>query len=264
MSGWEDGERSAAEPKAIAGAVLTAGQTYQDRLTAVLAVALADEAPNVRDAAHVVARTFSAGGLLYIFGSGHSHMFAEEAFYRAGGAARICPVLKPRYMLHEGAVQSTQLERESGHVGDVLFGYDLDAGRDCMLVVSNSGANALPIEVASTARQRGLPVLAITSREYARAVHRPGPRLHDIADVVIDNHCPPGDALVHLRDDLPPAGPASTVVGLALLNSVVVEACALQLASGERPEVFLSANMPDAVAHNEATVAALSSRVPHL
>ena len=247
-----------------AGTVLTAGREYQESLSGILASAMADEASNVRNAAQIVASTFSAGGVLFIFGSGHSHMFAEEAFYRAGGATRVCPVLKPPYMLHEGAVQSTRLEREAGHAAEVLSGYELDARRDCMLVVSNSGANALPIEVAAAASGRGLPVIVITSRAYAQSVQRPGPRLHDLADVVIDNHCPPGDALVRLADDLPPAGPASTVVGLALLNSVVVEACAMQLAAGERPEVFLSANMPDAPAHNEKAVASLSTRVPHL
>ena len=246
------------------GEVRAAGAVYQDRLLAVLATALREEVQNVRRAAEVVATTFSARGVLYIFGSGHSHMFAEEAFYRAGGAVRVCPVLKPPHMLHEGAVRSTQLEREAGHAAEVLSGYQLEPERDCVLVASNSGANALPVEVASTAKAQGLPVIAITSRAYARSVSRPGPRLHDVADVVIDNHCPPGDALVRLADDLPPTGPASTVVGLALLNSVVVEACAIQLARGERPEVFLSANMPGAAPHNEKAVAALSARVPHL
>jgi uncharacterized phosphosugar-binding protein len=241
-----------------------AGREYQDGLSAILATAMRAEAGHVQEAARIVARSFSAGGVLFIFGSGHSHMFAEEAFYRAGGATRVCPVLKPPYMLHEGAVQSTRLEREPGHAADVLSGYALDGARDCMLVVSNSGVNALPLEVAATARDRGLPVIAITSRAYAQSVQRPGPRLHELADVVIDNHCPPGDALVRLADDLPPAGPASTVVGLALLNTVVVESCALQLAEGIRPEVFLSANMPDAAAHNEQAVTTLSTRVPHL
>jgi uncharacterized phosphosugar-binding protein len=246
------------------GGLLTAGAVYQDRLQAILTTALREEVGNLRRAAEVVAMTFSARGVLYIFGSGHSHIFAEEAFYRAGGAARVCPVLKPPYMLHEGAVRSTRLEREAGHAVDVLSGYRLEHERDCLLVASNSGANALPIEVASTARARGLPVIAITSRAYAQAVARPGPRLHDVADVVIDNHCPPGDALVRLADGLPPTGPASTVVGLALLNSLVVEACAIQLARGERPELFLSANMPGATPHNAEAVAALSARVPHL
>lgn len=243
---------------------LSAGKDYQERLAAVLATAIREEAANVQAGAQIVARTFSARGLLYIFGSGHSHMLAEEAFYRAGGATRVCPVLQPPYMLHEGAVNSTRLEREAGHASSVLSSYDLDGDRDCMLLASNSGVNALPIEVAAMARERGLPVIAITSRAYADAVQRPGPRLHDVADVVIDNHCPPGDALVTLSDDLPPAGPASTVVGMCLLNTLIVEALAVQLRSDRQPEVFLSANMPGASGHNDRMVGQLAARVPHL
>lgn len=248
----------------VAHASLTAAHDYQQRLSAVLAEALQAEAAAVRRAAEVVARTFGRGGLLYIFGSGHSHMFAEEAFYRAGGAVRVCPVLKAPYMLHEGAVRSTALERETGHAGTVLSGYELDGARDCMLVASNSGANALPVEVATAARDAGLPVIAVTSRAYAESIERPGRRLHEVADIVIDNHCPPGDALVTLAAGLPAAGPASTVVGVALLNSVIVEACALQLRRGEQPELFLSANMPGAAETNSRAAEQLSARIPHL
>jgi uncharacterized phosphosugar-binding protein len=259
-----DMENASSSETLVGGTTLTGGLTYQQLLREVLDKALTAEAEPVRAAAEVLVRTFQAEGLLYIFGSGHSHMFAEEAFYRAGGAVRVCPVLKPRYMLHEGAVRSTELERESGHANDVLAGYRLDATRDCMLVVSNSGVNALPVEVAQSAKSRGLPVLAITSRSYADSVARPGPRLHDVADVVIDNHCPPGDALVPLGEALPATGPASTVVGLALLNTLIVEACSLQLRRGARPQVFLSANMPGAADHNEALAAELSALIPHL
>jgi uncharacterized phosphosugar-binding protein len=258
-------DRYAPSPKAVVGdAPLTGGLEYQRLLREVLDVALTSEAESVRAGAELLVRTFDGEGLLYIFGSGHSHMFAEEAFYRAGGAVRVCPVLKPPYMLHEGAVRSTRLEREGGHAPDVLAGYDLDASRDCMLVVSNSGVNALPVDVAQSAKALGLPVLAITSRRYADSVARTGPRLHEIADLVIDNHCPPGDALVPLGEGLPTIGPASTVVGLALLNTLIVEACSLQLRRGARPQVFLSANMPGAAEHNQGMVAELSTRIPHL
>lgn len=243
---------------------LTAGRAYQDELTKVLAKALTLESSSVRAAAEVVSRTFDAEGMLYIFGSGHSHIFAEEAFYRAGGAVRICPVLKSPYMLHEGAVRSAVLERESGQAERILAGYAIEPGRDAMLVVSNSGANALPVEVASAVRDRGAPVIAITSREYANSISRSGPRLHEVAQIVIDNHCPPGDALVELGVDLPRAGPASTIVGLTLLNSLLVEACALQRASGSQPELFLSGNVPGAAEHNQRLVAKMARYVPHL
>lgn len=249
-----------------AGGLTSATRRYSEAVCDLLETAIGEEQTNVAAAAAVIAQSWNAGGLLYIFGSGHSHMFAEEAFYRAGGAARVCPMLRPPYMLHEGAVRSTELERESGHAEEILHGYELDPTRDCLLVVSNSGANALPVEMARSARELGLPVIAITSRAYAKAVQRPGPRLHDIADVVLDNHCPPGDALVRLDDDptIPPTGPGSTIVGLTLLNSVIVEATAKQLEAGTKPDLFLSANMPGAADHNRTITERLAQRIPHL
>ncbi|MGI5215394.1 sugar isomerase domain-containing protein [Plantactinospora sp. CA-290183] len=239
-------------------------EAYAAGVQDVLGRALREELPAVRRAAELVARSFAAEGLCYVFGSGHSHMFGEEAFYRAGGAVRICPILKPPHMLHEGAVHSTVLERQSGHAGSVLDGYRLDGARDVLLVASNSGANPLPVEVAQAAKTRGLPLIAITSRRYAGAIERPGPRLHDIADVVVDNHCPPGDAFVTLGPGLPSAGPSSTVVGLALLNAIIVEALGVQLRRGETPEVFMSANMPGAAEHNSESARRMSEIVPHL
>jgi uncharacterized phosphosugar-binding protein len=238
--------------------------SYASRVQAVLSQALAEELPSVRRAAALVADAWTAQGLFYVFGSGHSHMISEEAFYRAGGAVRVCPILKPRHMLHEGAVRSTVLERQSGQAESVLDGYRLDGGRDVMLIASNSGANALPVEVAQAVKARGLPLIAITSRRYADAIDRPGPRLHDIADVIVDNHCPPGDALVALGPGLPDAGPSSTVVGAALLNAIVVEALGVQLRRGETPEVFTSANIPGAAEHNEASARRMSALVPHI
>lgn len=237
---------------------------YQERLLDVLRTALAANADAVRAAGALVARTFARQGLVHVFGSGHSHMLAEEAFYRAGGAARVCPILVPRHMLHEGVVRSTRLERERGHAGAVLAGYPMDPERDCLIVASNSGANALPVEVAELTRARDVPVVALTSRAYSNAITRPGRRLHEVADVVLDNGCPPGDALVDLGEGLPSAGPASSVVGMALLNSVILEAVGHQIDLGQQPDLFVSANMPGAGEHNARLVEQLGPRIPHL
>jgi uncharacterized phosphosugar-binding protein len=237
---------------------------YAARVQDVLGSAVNEELPAVREAARLVADSWSAHGIFYVFGSGHSHMFGEEAFYRAGGAVRVCPILKPAHMLHEGAVHSTVLERQSGHAESVLRGYRLDGDRDVMLIVSNSGANPLPLEVAEAVKARGMPLIAITSRRYAAAIDRPGPRLHDLADVIVDNHCPPGDALVALGPGLPSAGPSSTVVGMTMLNAIIVEALGVQLRRGETPEVFMSANMPGAAEHNSESARHMADLVPHL
>lgn len=243
--------------------VMPASRSYLSRVEALLTSAIRAAEPNIAAAGALIAECFARDGILYVFGSGHSHIFAEEAFYRAGGAARICPILQPDYMLHVSARHSTELERESGLAPPLLDRYAMSAD-DVLLVVSNSGANSLPVEVAETARERGIPVVAITSVAYASASSQRGARLHDVADIVLDNQCPPGDALVALRDDLPRVGPGSSVVGLALLNAVIVEALARQVGRGQTPDIYLSAGMPHAAQHNAETAERFSGRIPHL
>lgn len=244
--------------------LLEAAVSYQLEVQRLLREALEQEAFAIAAAAEIVTECFAADGLLHIFGSGHSHMLAEEAFYRAGGPVRVSPLLQSPYMLHAGAVRSTELEREADQADAILRQYDLVPQRDCLLVVSNSGVNALPVTLAERAAERGVAVLAITSRAYADSIERDTPRLHELADVVIDNHCPPGDALVEIHPGLPLAGPASTIVGMALLNTLLVQVSALQAAAGDDPQVLLSANLPGAREHNDALVARFRQRIRHL
>jgi len=239
-------------------------ESYLSQIQDRLAIAIAEAKPELAKAGAILAERFTRDGLLFIFGSGHSHVFAEEAFYRAGGSARVCPILIPQYMLHVSARQSTQLERQSGLADSILSKYQISPDRDVLLVVSNSGANSLPVEVAALAKERNVPVIAITSVAYAKFSPASGARLHDVADFVLDNQCPPGDALVNLGDDLPKVGPASSVVGLALLNALIIETLARQVAENVIPEVYMSSGMPGAPDANNAISSRFTDRIPHL
>lgn len=237
---------------------------YFAEIGRLLDTVINSESHAVNEASASVAKCFANDGLLFIFGSGHSHMFAEEAFFRAGGATRICPIFNPPFMLHEGALKSTTLEREAGHAEEILSGYTIDPQKDVLLVVSNSGKNAVPVEVAQTAQQRGIHTLAITSRQYSAQAEDGVVTLADVADIVIDNHCPAGDALMHIAGGVPAIGPASTVVGLTILNAVLVQAMGLVSESGIAPDIFRSAGMDGAIEHNQRLVKQIEQRVPHL
>ena len=182
--------------------------------------------------------------LIYASGSGHSHMLAEEIFYRAGGLAPVQAILKPELMLHEGARRSTQLEREEGRAAAALAPYDLGTN-DVVFIASNSGRNAYPIELALLARQKGATTIAITSVNHAKAVtsrHVSGKRLFEIADIVLDNCGVPGDAALSVPGHPARMGPTSTIAGVFILNALMAEAVAELAREGTIADVYISAN----------------------
>lgn len=241
-----------------------AAALYASSVSDILKLALTEERSVVRQAGTLVSESFLRDGLLYVFGSGHSHMFAEESFFRAGGSIRIAPILVPRHMLHISAEHSTELERETGHADKLLSEYNIDPTKDVLLVVSNSGTNALPVEVAVLARSWGIPVIGITSIAYACSKPRAATRLHEVVDIIVDNHCPPGDATVELAEGLPRIGPVSSVVGMALLNSILVDALEKERTGGREPEILLSAGMPGALERNKSLIEQFRTRIRHI
>ena len=120
-------------------------------------------------AARWCADSIVGGGLVHVFGAGHSHMAAEEAFYRAGGLVPVNAVLVDWLMVHNGAALPTLLERQPG-LGPVIVGTEPVEAGDVFFVVSNSGRNPVPIEVAQAAKERGAKVVAVTSLEHSAAV----------------------------------------------------------------------------------------------
>ena len=220
----------------------------------------------IREAGGLVADVLRADRLVHVFGTGHSHMLAEEGLYRAGGLAPVNAILESGLMLHEGAAVSTRLEKLPGYSPIVADKYGFEEG-DLLIVVSNSGVNAAPVEMALLAREAGLKVLAICSVDYARSVEpRPGvsTRLYEVADLTLDNLGEPGDAVVEVDGSGLKVGPTSTVIGAALLNAVFVEATCALAAEGVEPPVYRSSNMPGASEHNRGLVERFKTRIRHL
>lgn len=244
----------------------SAADRYLGSALATLERARASQAAAIASAGAWVGEAVAGGHLLAVTGSGHSHMLAEEIFYRAGGLVAVLPILDPALMLHDAAISSSRMERLTG-VAEVR----LEAARigpgDVLVVVSNSGRNAYPIEAAIVGRRLGARVVALTSLPHAHSVtsrHASGQRLFEVADLVLDTGVPAGDAALTLDGLATPVGPLSTVVAAALLEAVVVAAIEWLLAHGHPPAVFRSANVDSADATDAVDLTAWSARIPPL
>ncbi|NEA35682.1 SIS domain-containing protein [Streptomyces sp. SID13031] len=198
----------------------------------------------VRVAAGLVADAVGEGNTFWVFGTGHSHVIAEELYGRAGGLANVRAVLEPGLMLHEGLLKSSLLERLGG-LAEVLLQVNAVSAGDVVLVVSNSGRNAVPVEFAAGAREAGAKVIALTSLAHSTAVESRAPsglRLFELADVVIDNCGVPGDALIEVDGSPERTGSTSTIVGALLAQALVVEIVTLLAERGHTPDVLRSLN----------------------
>lgn len=240
-------------------------RTYLEEVHALQSRVIHEQEETLIKVAGRMAETIAAGGRLFIFGTGHSHLMAEEAFYRAGGLAPVVPILSAMLMLHENPERGSKLERSEGLAAPLLEWYRPEAG-EMLFIFSNSGVNCLPVEMALEAKARGLTVVAVLSRAYARQapLSSLGKRLDEVADLVIDNGGAPGDALVSLNGSGWRVGPTSTVVGALIWNALVAETAACLQARGLEVPVFASLNMEGAEKHNAALLDRWRPRNPHL
>ncbi|MGH3095419.1 MAG: sugar isomerase domain-containing protein [Streptosporangiales bacterium] len=232
--------------------------------------ALGDQDESFDAAATLLADTLAADNLVHLFGSGHSVIPVMDAFPRYGSYVGLHPLIDPRLAWWEvtgpgGAPELLWLERTEGYVENFLAHRPIRAA-DCMVVFSHGGRNAAPVEAAMYARDRGVRVLAVTSRANLDrpSSHSSGSRLADLADVVIDTGVPPEDALVSLDGwDVPVAG-ASTVVACACMAELNARTAALLAERGIRLPTFVSPTAagvaPD---HNQGVFDAHQDRIAH-
>jgi uncharacterized phosphosugar-binding protein len=205
----------------------------------------------IREAACWFADAMAQERLVHLFGTGHSALPVMECFPRIGSFVGWHPMLElpMSYNAHVvgdmGMRQNSFLERVPGYAEVILSNYEFDP-RDVMLLFSHSGINNLIVEMALGAKKRGLRVVAVTSLEHSRAQkpsHASGLRLFEVADLVIDNCAPNGDALVEIEGLESKVGSASTITAMVIVDALVCETAAELMRRGVRLLVYPSHNI---------------------
>lgn len=217
----------------------------------------------IQRAAEIAADAIGSDGILYTFGTGHSHVIAEDVAYRAGGLAPVDAMNEPSLTGHQKVAQSEHMERVEG-MAEVMLDYHELSPRDALVVISNSGRNAAPIEMAMGAKARGVPVIAITSLAHSKGTtsrHSSGRKMYEFADVVIDNRCPKGDCVMHLAGLEQPVGAGSGVAGLFIMHTIIVQAIQNLLERGVEPPVFRSGNLDGSDAFNRQFLQRYKGRI---
>jgi uncharacterized phosphosugar-binding protein len=236
---------------------------YFDKAKEKLALVEETQKESLQKAAEKVAEVIQNGGIVQLFGCGHSHILTEEVFYRAGGLVPIKPILVEPLMLHEGALRSSQLERQNDLAAEFLKEQDIRP-EDLVFVLSTSGRNPVPVDVAQEAKSQGAFVVGITSLEYSQSQpsrHKSGKHLYNSVDLVIDNHSTKGDASLSYEKVAVPFAPTSTVVGAVILNAIFAEAIKIMADKGFEPPIFLSGNIDGADEHNNKLVEQYRGRI---
>jgi len=234
---------------------------YVQAMQTILNRIVEQEMNKIFQAAEIIANTIAQDGILYTFGTGHSHIIAEDVAFRAGGLVPVDAILEASLTGHEKVRQSEYMERVEGMAG-VILDYYHPSAKDAIVIISNSGRNAAPIEMAMNAHKLGMPVIAITSLEHSQGTnsrHSSGKKLYELADVVINNHCIKGDAMIKM-DGLPmPVGAGSGV--LFIMHTIIVQATQYLLERGIQPPVFMSGNLDGSDEYNNSLLERYKNRI---
>jgi uncharacterized phosphosugar-binding protein len=223
-------------------------QYFQAARSAIDAIE-ADQLSPIRQAAQRFAQTILAGRLVHVFGTGHSRMAVEEMFPRYGSFPGFHPIVELSMTFHNPVVgangqrQAMFLENVQGF-GPVLWRNFVSSPDDCLRAISTSGCNAVTVDVAIEAKRLGMFVAAMTSLPHAEVSapkHDSGRKLHEVADLVLDQHAPPGDSAVWI-DGLPtPVAPISSISGCLVINLIKAEVARLLTEAGAPPKVLTAA-----------------------
>ena len=232
-------------------------EAYYTRANEMLATAREKNAPAIARLAPLLGASVARGEVIHTFGSGHSEIIAREIVGRAGGLVCITSINDPTAGFIENLVgYGTKLVERYDRQ------YELRAG-EVVIVISNSGKNASPIEVALHAKKKGCVVVGLCSLAMsttAKTVHPGAQNLHALCDYVLDNGGVPGDTVMKLTDDIF-TGPTSTFIGSSILNWLMLSTMEWLKTNGHELPVLRSQNIPGAIEHNRAVGAKYKHRL---
>lgn len=225
--------------------VMTPAESYL-ALSSELIARVREQLPLIHHTADLFAKTILAGQMVHVFGSGHSRILVEEMWPRYGSFPGFNPIVELSLTFHNlvvganGQRQAMFLENVSGLAARILRNFDLKQG-DSALVVSSSGCNVVPVEMAEEFQRRGVNVVALISQKHAEASlsrHPMGKKLQDFAEIVLDTGAPVGDAMVQVEGLPTPVAPGSTVGGCLVVNAIKAEVAARLTEAGHPPKVL--------------------------
>lgn len=235
---------------------------YFEKINALITQISDTQKENIEKAAEWIAEAIVEDNIIHAFGSGHSHIIGLELFTRASGLANVNAILDDLVLSTSGARRGGEIERISG-LADILWDKYKFSSQDVMIIISNSGRNAMPIEMALRAKKEGLKVIAITSLTQSKSYpsrHHSGKKLYELADLVLDNQIPSGDGLMEIEGKL--IGPGSSIAGMLLVNAITTEAIKLAAARGAKLPIYHSQNIDGF--SNEELFLKYEDRIKHL
>jgi uncharacterized phosphosugar-binding protein len=224
---------------------MTPTQDYLNRCRHIADVISAQESEIVT-AAQWFSKSILEGRMVHMFASGHSRILIEEMWPRYGSFPGFNPIVELSLTFHNlvvganGQRQAMFLENVPGLAGRILRNFDIST-QDCAVVISSSGCNIVPVEMAELFQQRKIKVVAIITKEHSsksKSKRGDGKKLGDFADLILDTGAPAGDAMVHIDGLDTPVAPGSTVGGVLIVNSIKAELARLLTEAGKPPKVL--------------------------
>jgi uncharacterized phosphosugar-binding protein len=235
---------------------------YHEKILSHLERLIIGQEEAIQNASFWFGQTLIKDRLVHTFGTGHSHMIGLELFVRAGGLANVNAMLDSTVMTHEGARRSAEIERIPG-IAKIIWDQHQIHPDDLFIIISNSGRNAMPLEMAMLAKEHGNKIVAITSKEQTAnypSRHASGKKLIDLADLVLDNRVPSGDGLMRIDGNL--TGPVSSISGMVLVNLIATEGMKQAASAGVKLPVYFSQNIDGF--SNEELYTMYEDRIKHL